>query len=73
VLELSAYVGTSEQNVSKHLGVLHRSGIVGRRRQGNFSYYSIVDEGVFGLCEQVCGSLRQQLEALREIVASGVS
>src|SRR6266567_4342704 len=73
VLELTRIVGTTEQNVSKHLGVLHRTGIVGRRKQGNFSYYSIADEGVFALCEQVCGSLQHRLEELRRIVAAGVS
>ena len=73
VLELTALTGTSEQNVSKHLGLLSRAGIVARRKQGNFSYYSIADEGVFELCEQVCGSLQHQLEALRRIVAAGVS
>jgi DNA-binding transcriptional ArsR family regulator len=71
VLELTEVIGTTEQNVSKHLGVLHRTGIVARRKQGNFSYYSIADEGVFALCEQVCGSLQQQFEALGEIVAAG--
>jgi len=73
VLELTELVGTTEQNVSKHLGVLHRAGIVDRRKAGNFSYYSIVDEGVFALCEQVCGSLQHRLEGLRRIVAAGVS
>jgi len=73
VLELTAAIDTTEQNVSKHLGLLARAGIVRRRKQGNFSYYSIGDEGVFTLCEQVCGSLQQQLEELRQIVATGVS
>ena len=68
VLELTALAGTSEQNVSKHLGLLSRAGIVARRKQGNFSYYSIADEGVFALCEHVCGSLQRQFEALRELV-----
>jgi DNA-binding transcriptional ArsR family regulator len=72
VLELTVLIGTTQQNVSKHLGVLQRSGIVARRKQGNFAYYSIVDEGVFELCEAVCGSLQQQAEALR-LVVGGVS
>lgn len=72
VLELTALIGTSEQNISKHLGVLSREGIVARRKQGNFSYYSIVDEGVLDLCEHVCGSLRDQLDALRLVVGSAV-
>jgi DNA-binding transcriptional ArsR family regulator len=68
VQELAEAAGSTQQNVSKHLGVLHRAGIVGRRKQGNFSRYSIADQGVFTLCEDVCGSLEAQLESLRELV-----
>lgn len=68
VLELSEPIGTTPQNVSKHLGVLQRAGIVARRKQGNFAYYRVVDEGVFSLCEAVCGSLQQQVESLRQLV-----
>jgi DNA-binding transcriptional ArsR family regulator len=71
VLELTSAIGTTEQNISKHLGVLHRAGIVARRKQGNFSYYSIADEAVFVLCEHVCGSLQKQVESLRELVGTG--
>jgi DNA-binding transcriptional ArsR family regulator len=71
VLELTAAIGTTEQNVSKHLGVLNRAGIVRRRKHGNFSYYAIADEGVFALCEQVCGQLERELEDLRQIVSVG--
>jgi DNA-binding transcriptional ArsR family regulator len=66
--ELSEALGASQQNVSKHLSVLADAGIVGRRKQGNHVYYRIVDAGVLALCEQVCGSLQQQLQALNELV-----
>jgi DNA-binding transcriptional ArsR family regulator len=69
VLELTELIGTTQQNVSKHLGLLQRSGIVARRKQGNFSYYRIVDEHVFSLCEAVCGSLQRQAEARHRLVA----
>jgi DNA-binding transcriptional ArsR family regulator len=36
VLELTELVGTTQQNVSKHLGLLQHSGIVDRRKQGNW-------------------------------------
>ena len=70
VQELTQAIGSSPQNTSKHLGVLHGAGIVGRRRSGNFVYYSIVDEGVFTLCEDVCGTLRTQYESLGQIVGA---
>jgi DNA-binding transcriptional ArsR family regulator len=69
VSELAELVGTSQQNVSKHLRDLQRAGIVDRRKAGNFSYYRIVDEGVFALCEAVCGSLQARVESLRSVVA----
>src|SRR6266536_3108684 len=71
VQELTVAIGSTQQNVSKHLGVLLQAGIVARRKVGNYAYYSIVDEGVFVLCENVCGSLAQQLETLREVVGVG--
>jgi DNA-binding transcriptional ArsR family regulator len=69
VLDLSDAMATTQQNVSKHLGVLHRAGVVARRKQGNFVYYSIADAGILRLCETVCGSLQQQVESLRQVVA----
>ena len=72
VNELTEALGASQQNVSKHLAVLAEAGILGRRKTGTHVYYRVVDEGVFALCEQVCGSLQQQLRALNELV-EGVS
>src|SRR6266536_1907030 len=64
VTELVGVTGASQQNVSKHLGILRQAGIVQRRKQGTASLYRIVDQGVFGLCEQVCGSIEGQLAEL---------
>jgi ArsR family transcriptional regulator len=70
VLELTELIGTTQQNVSKHLGVLQRCGIVARRKQGNFAYYRIIDQGVLSLCETVCGSLQEEVESLRQLVGA---
>ena len=69
VSELCEATGASQQNVSKHLGVLLEAGIVGRRKDGNQVFYSIVDESIFRLCEEVCGGLQQQVAELNAIVA----
>ena len=68
VQELQEATGASQQNVSKHLGVLLRSGLVSRSKEGNFSRYAIADEGVFDLCEQVCGGLRRQFDELDAVL-----
>lgn len=57
-----------QQNVSKHLNVLADAAMVRRRKDGNHVYYAIADEGVFALCEQVCGSLQAQLASLAALV-----
>ena len=68
--ELADALGSSQQNVSKHLGVLHQAGIVGRRKEGNRVVYEIVDPSVFTLCEIVCGGLQQQVSELAQILES---
>ena len=62
VQELQQTTGASQQNISKHLGVLLGAGLVSRSKDGNFSRYAITDKSVFGLCEQVCGGLLRDLD-----------
>jgi DNA-binding transcriptional ArsR family regulator len=66
--ELQEALGASQQNVSKHLGVLHAAGMVNRRKDGNHIRYSISDPSVFELCDQVCGGVRRQLQELEAIL-----
>lgn len=66
--ELSAALGASQQNVSKHVGVLAHAGIVGREKDGNRVRCSIADESIFELCELVCGGLRRQVTELDRLL-----
>jgi DNA-binding transcriptional ArsR family regulator len=68
VNELARELGATQQNVSKHLGVLHRAAIVTRAKEGTAVRYSIADDSVFALCEQVCGGLRAELDARERIL-----
>ena len=68
VLDLTELVGTTEQNVSKHLAILHAAGMVSRTKHGNRTVYAISDPGVFELCEQACGGVRRQLQELDAIL-----
>jgi DNA-binding transcriptional ArsR family regulator len=66
--ELVEATAASQQNVSQHLRVLLEAGIVSRAQEGNFARYSIADEAVFRLCEEVCGGLRRQLAEFESVL-----
>jgi DNA-binding transcriptional ArsR family regulator len=70
VSAIAAALGAGQQNVSKHLAVLVDAGMVARRKDGTHVYYRIADEGVFAVCEQVCGSLQSQLATLTALVGT---
>ena len=67
---LAAQLGAGQQNVSKHLAVLVDSGMVARRKSGNHVYYRIADDGVFALCEQVCGSVQAQVATIAALIGN---
>ncbi len=68
VTELQEALHASQQNVSKHLAILHSAGMVTRTKEGNRVRYGIADAGVFELCEQVCGGVRRQLDELDAVL-----
>ncbi|MHB1244094.1 MAG: ArsR/SmtB family transcription factor, partial [Gaiellaceae bacterium] len=73
VQDLTDALGASQQNVSKHLGVLAQAGIVERRKDGNLSLYRIGDDSVFELCERVCGSLQRRVDELSAVVSGSAA
>ncbi|MGC9221772.1 MAG: ArsR/SmtB family transcription factor [Solirubrobacteraceae bacterium] len=66
--ELQEALGASQQNVSKHLGILHSAGMVSRTKHGTSVVYSIADPTVLDLCDRVCGGVRRQLLDLEAIL-----
>lgn len=61
--ELAELTGFTAANVSRHLAVLARQGVVKREARGTAVYYRIGDESVFALCDLVCGNIARKLEA----------
>jgi DNA-binding transcriptional ArsR family regulator len=68
VQELSDAVLSTPQNISRHLGTLHRAGIVARRREGTSVYYSLVDYSACRLLEQALASISGQIDELADLV-----
>lgn len=46
-------VGLTQANISRHLNILFRAGVVGRRREGNSVYYKVVDPNFVDICRTV--------------------
>jgi DNA-binding transcriptional ArsR family regulator len=62
VVEVVGAVGASQPNVSRHLALLLRAGIVTRRPEGRQVRYRIVDPFIDEICDAICGSLRAHVD-----------
>jgi DNA-binding transcriptional ArsR family regulator len=62
---------TTRQNVSRHLGVLHQTGLVTRTRVGNTVRYELVDWTAFGVIEQIAASVAAHFEIQSERLLEG--
>lgn len=71
VNDILGAVGGSQANVSKHLSVLRRAGLVSCRREGVNVLYRIEDATVFAICSSVCDSLERQVNAEKEEIERG--
>jgi DNA-binding transcriptional ArsR family regulator len=68
--ELADALGLTQQNVSKHLQILYRSGVVTRRPDGSNVIYWLRDESTVRLLEDVVESVTARLRELSAL-ASG--
>ena len=71
VSDILEVVGGSQANVSKHLSVLKRAGLVDSRRNGLNVFYHITDEGVFTICRNVCDSLELRIDREHKTIIDG--
>ncbi|MBS7351116.1 MAG: helix-turn-helix transcriptional regulator [Comamonas sp.] len=60
--ELALACGYTAANVSRHLSLMTKQGMVQRESRGTSAYYRLSDPSVDALCELVCGTLAQRLE-----------
>ena len=57
VQDLMQVTRQRQANVSKHLNLLLTAGMVSRRKEGLYVYYTINDPSLSGLCLLVCGQI----------------
>jgi len=64
VKEIVSVVGLSQSNTSRHLNMLHATGLIKRRRAGNRVYYSISCPQVTEILQQVDSILSRRIREL---------
>lgn len=67
--ELTTISGCTQANVSKHLSLLAKLGMVKREARGTSVFYCIADPSIYDLCGLVCGHVDNQLAAQADVRA----
>ena len=62
VSEIVQEVGATQTNVSRHLGLMYRSGVVERRKEANQVFYRIADPAMMEICRTVCLQIAGQID-----------
>ncbi|MEP6941386.1 MAG: metalloregulator ArsR/SmtB family transcription factor [Betaproteobacteria bacterium] len=52
----------TQSTVSRHLGMLHRAGVVSRRRERNEVRYRVADPAFMEVCRSVCVQIASRIE-----------
>ena len=60
--ELAQLCGYTAANVSRHLAMLTKHGMVARESRGTSVYYRIADGEIYALCDLVCGNIARRFE-----------
>ncbi len=53
VNEVVEKIGLTQANISRHLNILFRAGVVDRRREGNLVFYRVIDPNFVDICRTV--------------------
>lgn len=62
VSQIVSELGATQTNISRHLSLMHRSGVLARRKEGNQVYYCAADTITAEICRSVCDRIAAQME-----------
>ncbi len=62
--ELAQLCGFTSANISRHLSLMSKQGLVERDNRGTSVYYRIADESVYALCDLVCGNIARRFDRM---------
>jgi DNA-binding transcriptional ArsR family regulator len=55
-------LGATQTNISRHLNLMYRSGVLARRKQGNQVHYRAADAEMVEICRSVCSRIAGQID-----------
>ena len=62
--------GSTQTNVSRHLGLLYRAGMLARRKAGSQVFYGVSDSAFTEICRVVCVRVVAELDGDRHLKRS---
>ncbi len=63
VSQIVEELGATQTNISRHLNLMHRSGVLARRKEGNQVHYRAADLEMVEICRSVCRRISERLDA----------
>lgn len=70
VSQLLEKIDTTQPNLSQHLNVLYRSGVLAKRKEGTQVIYRVQSEKAVTLCRAVCSQIAIEIDEPMAIPAS---
>ena len=70
VNELLADIDTTQPNLSQHLAVLYRTGVLAKRKEGTQVIYRVQSEKAVALCRSVCTQIAIELDEPEAVSAA---
>jgi ArsR family transcriptional regulator len=62
VSQILEKIATTQPNLSQHLAILYRHGVIGKRKEGTQVIYSVQSEKAVALCRSVVSQVAIELE-----------
>jgi DNA-binding transcriptional ArsR family regulator len=60
VSDVVAFVGGTQPNVSQHLALMYRAGVLAKRKDGAVVFYRVASEQAVAVCRSVCTQIAME-------------
>ena len=67
VSQMLEEIGTTQPNLSQHLNVLYRCGVLAKRKQGTQVIYRVQSEQAVTLCRSVCTQIAIEMDSPSDV------